>query len=277
MIEFADFLRARGLMPKDLIPDGKIRRCPTETHPHKRNGAYMWAGEWGFSQDWATDLEPVIWQSGNGDTQVDFAAMRKMQATRQRQIDEGYRKAAIKAADIVKRCGMRDHLYLARKGFPDDIVLVDDDGHLVIPMRDAQHYEHILSIQRIADDGEKRFLFGGRTKGAVFFLGHKSPEVWLCEGYATGLSIAVALKMMHRQASVCVCFSAANLAHVSGLVGGRRLIVADNDSSGTGERFAESTGLAWGMPDEVDTDANDLHQTRGIYALAKFIQEIAGK
>jgi phage/plasmid primase-like uncharacterized protein len=49
----------------------------------------------------------------------------------------------------------------------------------------------------------------------VFFIGPiRCSERWLVEGYATGLSVRAALRELHREAQVVVCFSAFNLAHV---------------------------------------------------------------
>jgi putative DNA primase/helicase len=93
------------------------------------------------------------------------------------------------------------------------------DGELLIPMREFRHYAQINSVQRIAADGTKLFLPGGKAKGSVFFIGPLlAQERWLVEGYATGLSVRAALRELHREAQVVVCFSAGNLAHVGRLV-----------------------------------------------------------
>src|SRR3546814_11157496 len=88
-----------------------------------------------------------------------------------------------------------------------------------------------------------------------------SSDVCSSDLYATALSIQAALKRLYRRASVVVCFSASNLAHVAKSLGGR--VVADHDESGTGERAARETGLPWCMPPDVGTDANDMQQARG--------------
>src|SRR3546814_5029532 len=88
-----------------------------------------------------------------------------------------------------------------------------------------------------------------------------SSDVCSSDLYATALSIQAALKRLYHRASVVVCFSASNLAHVAKSLGGR--VVADHDESGTGERAARETGLQWCMPPDVGTDANDMHQARG--------------
>ena len=89
------------------------------------------------------------------------------------------------------------------------------------------------------------------------------------EGYATGLSVAAALKLMYRPAQVVVCFSAGNLGHVAERIGGRRFVVADHDASGTGERVAVASGLPWVMP--KSGDANDLHQSAGLLAVRSML------
>lgn len=275
-MNFAQFAAASGLIVRDIVPDGRIRRCATVDHPRKKNGAYMFNGDWGFVQNWATDPEPQIWQGDQSEAKrVDPARMRELAARRAAEISANQERAARQAEQILSHCELSQHAYLDRKGFPDEMGLVDDEQRLLIPMRDCQNYGRTLSVQRIAVDGEKRFLLGGRTKGAVYSLGNaKAPTAWLCEGYATGLSIRAAMSLMHLQGRVVVCFSAGNLAHVASLLAGRRYVIADHDASGTGADFARTTGLPWGMPAEVNTDANDLHMTKGIYALAGLMQEV---
>lgn len=38
---FRDILTDKGLIPSDIEADGKLHRCPTQTRPHKQNGAYI--------------------------------------------------------------------------------------------------------------------------------------------------------------------------------------------------------------------------------------------
>lgn len=37
---FQDILNDKGLIPSEIMADGKLHRCPTQTKPHKQNGAY---------------------------------------------------------------------------------------------------------------------------------------------------------------------------------------------------------------------------------------------
>jgi hypothetical protein len=104
----------------------------------------------------------------------------------------------------------RDALAWAR-GYAGELVAgLVDGGKLIVPMRSFEHYrERIYSVQMIDADGSKKFLPGGRAKGAVYRIG-TGFDVWLVEGYATALSVHAALESLYRKAEVWVCFSAGN-------------------------------------------------------------------
>ena len=171
--------------------------------------------------------------------------------------------AADKAADLMKRATHTWHPYLVAKGFPEERGFVVDDLFLV-PMRDIET-GRINSVQMIDAHGGKKFLPGGKAKGSVFMLGTGSPT-FLCEGYATALSVRAALRSLYSPARVVVCFSAANLKPVSERTGD--FVVADNDESNAGRLWAERTGLPYWMPPEIG-DANDFHMRHGLRALAE--------
>ena len=167
------------------------------------------------------------------------------------------------------------HPYLISKGFPDQGGLVFENK-LLVPMR---HYgtSKIQSVQTIDSVGNKRYLQGGRAGHAVHKLWNSSypTERWYCEGYATGLSIMAALKSLYRdsQSEVWVCFMASNLPKVVE----RRpnsFVIADHDSSGVGQKYAEQTGLPFWMPPDPDTDANDYMLKYSVQALASRLREV---
>lgn len=268
-MNFLRFAEIHGVLIRDLRSDGRVHRCPTLDKPRHRNGAYRFTGDWGWVQNWAQHAQPVLWRADGAPAEVvkiDLEALRRQERERRE-------KAARTAAEVVARCRYDNHPYLDRKGFKDEQALVDFDGRMVVPMRDVGAYGRVNSVQWISSDGEKKFLPGGAAKGSVFVLGN-GPESWLCEGYATGLSVRAALKTMYRQARVVVCFSAGNLATVADRITGRRFVVADNDASGTGERYAAQTGLPFVMPPDVGMDFNDLHQARGVRAVADIIRRL---
>ena len=222
-----------------------------------------------------------------------------------RREEEGRERAARRAADVASKmlqeAELGPHDYLARKGFPDAQGLVLD-GKLLVPMRSLTGT--LQSLQTIAADGSKKFLPGGKPKGAAYNLG-RSWTRWYVEGYVTGLSVQAALKRMYRQDQVAVCFSAGNLPHVAtppGSIPRAQYVIADHDwwrcpkkecrakwdyeskrcpscgSSGVtepaGEKYAKQTGLPYWMPPEPGTDANDYHQAHGVGALAEELRRM---
>ena len=188
---------------------------------------------------------------------------RKEEAEVQRQVKRA-QLAAATAQIMIDAAEVTEHPYLAAKGFPEQKGLVLRHG-LLLPMRNVRDGA-LQSVQEIDVEGNKRFLPGGKARRAVLRLGYtqRSAETWYCEGYATALSVRDALKMLYRRAAVVVCFSAHNLAQVTS----HGYVVADNDKSDTGEKYAKQTGLPYWMPPEVGDDANDFHQKHGARALA---------
>lgn len=174
-------------------------------------------------------------------------------------------KAAGTARQWMARAIRGAHPYLARKGFEGLQALVYD-GKLLVPMHDLDTGA-LCSIQSVDSDGNKRFLKGGRTSRTGFAMG-VGPDIFLVEGYATGLSVLAAIELLHFHAQVVVCFSAQNMLKMHG-----DFVVADHDVSGTGQKYAERTGLPWWMPPVVG-DANDYHQSAGLQALAKAVSSL---
>lgn len=271
MSDFLSFARAHGVLIRDLWPDGRIHRVPTAEKPRKRNGAYRFDGSWGWVQSWDTMVAPAIWRDAERPFVARRAVPSRAAAEALRLERERAAYAAKIAQEVVATCRFDVHPYLARKGLSDHRALVDVDGRLVVPMRGVEQYGAVQSVQWIGDDGTKRFLPGGAARGAVFRIG-SGADSWLCEGYATGLSVAAALRSMYWPATVVVCFSAGNLAHVASRVRGRRFVMADNDESETGQRTAQATGLPWVMPPAPGSDANDMHAAQGVRALAELMR-----
>lgn len=192
-----------------------------------------------------------------------------------------YRAAAAAAQKVIEQCELKTHFYLNSKGLPDAVALVNDST-LVVPMRNLETNE-IQGMQTIdwipgERRWEKKMAHGMRAKGAVLRLGsQRAKETFLCEGYATGLSIEMALRRLRLQASVLICFSDSNLVYVATLTSGRRFVCADNDPSLAGEKAAKKTGLPWCMSDVVGEDANDLHHRAGLAALCKLVIDVRMK
>jgi len=120
----------------------------------------------------------------------------------------------------------------------------------------------LVGVQLIDPDGNKRFLFGQRTSNAEFIFDNKGPHIF-CEGYATALSIRLALKNLKKRYTIHVCFSAGNMLKVSDGMEGH--IVADNDVSKTGETTAKRIGLPFWISEMIEEDFNDFQKRVGIF------------
>lgn len=291
-MSFLDFAQQHGLQIRRLVADGRIHRCPTVNKPRSDNGAYMIEGDRGWLMDWSQG-DSVIWW--HDPTAKPWTAEQKAAAERKRKEAAQERaRLALKAANdaqrmlseaewlkptagrvvgVMKRVvgAVPGHPYLERKGFPLEPCFVRE-GELLIPMFDCFHYKQPIGLQRIKPDGDKKFLTGQRSKGAVYRMGTgQGSEQWLVEGYATALSLRLALKRLYRNADIYVCFSAGNIGHIAS-VGIGTHVMADNDASKAGEETAAATGLCWTMPAETGMDANDLHVRDGIEAVCKLVQ-----
>lgn len=277
-MNFIDFASANGLILDRLYPSEKINRCPTKEHPRSKNGAWYWNGQRGFVQAWDGDCE-VKWFGTELRTWTEQEKRDWIKAKRVEDFarDEKYRLASVKAQQMINQATLDEHNYLHFKGFGLERGFVLD-GVLLIPMRALDG--SLVGLQQIkwieADRKyEKKMLAGMKAKGAVFQIGSKAAsETFLCEGYATGLSIAQALRSIGSRGSVMVCFSDSNLVHVAKQIKGRAFVVADNDQSGAGQRAAEATGLPWCMSQTTGNDANDDHMQSGILTVSKMLMEV---
>lgn len=273
---FDAFCRAHGLVIRDGIEAGRWVRVPTTDHPRSDNGAYKYLGEVGWAQNWATMPEPATWRPEAHEVQkVDVERIRREAERHQRKVVEGWRRAAEQASQLIASARPEEHNYLHIKGLGDQLGLVCADGRLLVPMR---HWRNngLMGAQLIGWDGEqrrydKRMLPGMRAKGAVFRIGSiQAPRTWLVEGYATGLSLAAAVRgLMKLRDNVLVCFSAGNLTHVARELGGNLIAFADNDRSGAGEAAARAAGIQFVMSPEAGEDANDLHRRAGLFEVAR--------
>lgn len=280
MSNFVTFARAHGVEIFDLYPSEKIRRCGTVDHPRSKNGAYFWDGERGFVWNWAAEAKAQWFQDDNAKpwTEADKAAWRaKRHAAAAQQSDDQHR-AALRAAEMIRGSKPGPHNYLHIKGFPDAQGLVLADGALLIPMRNLNTNEiqgaQLIRFITAECRYEKKMIPGMKAKGAVFRLGDKTaPETFLVEGYATGLSVLAALRSVGLRASVLVCFSAGNMAHIAPMVKGKCFVFADHDESQAGEKAAVQTNLPYCMSPELG-DANDLHMSAGLIAVCAQIMAV---
>lgn len=280
MIDFITFAHVCGVLITKLDDSGRIRRCGTVEHPRSTNGAYMWDGRRGFCFAWDGDAEPKWFNDPHAAPWSDEEkrAFATKQELERRQKVERYRRTAHHAGELLKTARLDEHNYFKFKGLPLARGLVLPDGGLFVPMRSLTG--ELQGAQVIRWDYEnrrydKKMLSGMRAKGAVMRIGPpRANETILCEGYATGLSIEMAIRQMRLTTSVLICFSDSNMAFVAPSVTGRKFVFADNDLSGAGERAAKQTGLPYCMSGEVGEDANDMHVRSGLMTVCKKLIDV---
>jgi len=253
-MNFEAFAQAHGLIIKRLISD-KWVRCATVDHPHKLNGSYKFSGDVAFLQNWAIHEKPVMWKT---DTPYKRDLNKEMAQAQQANKErlEAHRRAANKAAFILKSCSKESHTYLVKKGFAEEKGWVWNNL-LIVPMRTIEG--NLVGCQMIDKDGTKKFLKGQMTKGVMATFDNKGAHI-VTEGYATALSVRRALKAVQTRYTIHVTFSAANLVTVAGMFPDC-VVVGDRDI--TGIKVAQQTGRpAWFS--EVDgEDFNDAELRMG--------------
>jgi putative DNA primase/helicase len=280
MSDFIAFAHAHGVLIGDLYAGDRIRRCPTDQNPRKKNGAWFWDGERGFCFAWDGEAKAQWYHDPAAKpwTAEEKAAWQEKRRAMDVEHKRGQERVALRAQELMRTSTPGAHNYLAMKGFPKAQGLVLEDGALLVPMRNVltNAVQGAQLIRWIEEDRkyEKKMLPGMKAKGAVLRLGNHTRETLLVEGYATGLSVEAAARSVGLNAAVLVTFSDFNLVHVAPMVKGHALIYADNDKSGAGERAAKETGLPYCMSDTEGHDANDDHQHLGLMAVCKKLMEV---
>ena len=280
-MSFIDFARAHGvdIDPSKLYASERIKRTGTIAKPRSTNGAYFWDGQRGWIFDWSGEAKVQWYQDPNAKPWTD---QDKLEWKRRRELDQQRKhqdaqKAVERAMELLKHAKRMTHSYLEMKGLPEEMGLVLED-RLMVPMRNVVTND-LQGLQTIWWDElerkyQKKMIFGMRAKNAVMWMGPRNQGAWLCEGYATGLSLMKALRSIGNSDAVVICFSAHNMKSVAEKLQGRVKIFADHDESGVGEETAKDIGAPYTMADEVGWDANDLHKKKGLFAVVSKIMAI---
>jgi phage/plasmid primase-like uncharacterized protein len=127
------------------------------------------------------------------------------------------------------------HPYLERKVVQAHGTRINEFGRLRVPMYAPEG--GLVNLQFIDNDGRKWFLKGGRAKGCFSRILGNGELIVVCEGFATGASIAEAT-----DARVGVAFSTGNLAEVATMI--RREL---NNTESYIWRVHEETAAASGL------------------------------
>lgn len=273
-LQLADAMRREGIDPPDTIRlDGKLHRFNTG----KRQDKSAWYiafgdgipagrfGDWraGIEKTWRAKME----RSFTPAEEMAFTRrMAEAKATRDAEL-ERTRETASTVVDKIWSDGMAaspDHPYLARKGIGVHCARVTGDGRLMVPLYSPDGT--ISSLQYISDDGTKIYHPGGATGGKFWSIGTDDTVIYIAEGFATAATVH---EETGRMCVVAYCASnlVPTLAAMRDIYGKSKpiIIVADNDVSGVGQRYAEQAAAKYGarvivspLPSGADRgDVND--------------------
>ena len=299
--EFEQAMQAVGLVldKRGVIDDGKAHPCQcAHDKGSKKSGRYYLhsdgiangafgcyhESENGLTHKWQSEHTPPL---SEAERKAYAQKMAQAEAERAQQTanDQAQAKAAVQAIWDKAKDASTANAYVTRKGIhPLGCKVFGDADTLIVPIYDGKPaIENLCNAQFIQADGTKRFKTGGKKKGCYCAIGNPESRVAvLCEGFATGASIAQATGYY-----VLVAFDAGNLLPVAERIKAalpmdwRLIIAGDNDAYGeanTGADKARACAHAVGaecvLPDftgceitHAPTDFNDLHQLAGLEAV----------
>lgn len=293
---FRDAIAEAGLpAPDDIIADGRIHRFSTD--PKRKSDTAGWyvlhldavpAGAFG---DWRTGTWIKWAQRRKNMTNEERRALKEriqeIERLRMMELRQQLAAAKTRASALWENATLatEDHPYLRAKGIKPHGARVDRDGTLLIAARDASR--EIVGVQRILDDGTKRWMKGSMPAGAWFGIGRPGDVILVCEGFATGATLHEATGL-----PVAVAFTCGNLAAVAKAIREQHpeatiLLCADDDHRTPGNpgvkharAAAKSVSASIAVPDfglarpDDATDFNDLARLRGIEAVRAQIDAV---
>jgi phage/plasmid primase-like uncharacterized protein len=260
--------------PNEIILDGQLRRFRPDPKKHDRSGWYVGHADgictmiWG---DWRQGIEQTIKATINRPYTVadEMAHVARVAAAKAARDLERKKQNEVAANTVDKiwsegAAASPEHPYLKRKGIQPHGAKITGDGRLMVPLFDSDGV--LASLQYIDAEGGKLYHPGGSVGGKFCIIGTLDvPGVlYVAEGFATAATI-------HEVSGrpVIVAYSASNLVPVTGTmreIHGQAqdiVIMADNDASGVGQKYAEQACAKYGarmvMP-SIQGDANDYAQ-----------------
>lgn len=207
---------AYGFLPFVPVPDGCIHRfhVPGDKAGSLAGWYVLYGGDissgafgsWkqGGSRTWHS-RQPV------NAIEHEQLCLRTQQARQQREAAQlqSHQEASAYASKLwhTACAASSEHPYLQAKGLQPHC-LRQLNGLLLVPL----FFDGTLvNLQRIHEDGTKRFLSGGKVKGACSYLGIATPGefLYVCEGWATGATLHE-----NTGAAVACAMNAGNLLEV---------------------------------------------------------------
>jgi len=264
--------------PDDIYLDGAIHRFRSGTKGSAKTGDKSgWyvafsdgipAGRFGcwrmgFESPWRADVGR---QFSPAEEMAHVRRMAEAKALRDAALEKQHEVAESTVATIWSQASAAsaEHPYLKRKGVQPHGARITGDGRLMLPLFGQDGT--LCSLQYIDVDGGKLYHPGGQTGEKFWMVGTMDDPgtLYVAEGFATAATIHEATGR-----PCVVSYSASNLVPVTGnlreMYGSTQdlVIVADNDKSGVGQRYAEQAcakfGARMAMP-PIEGDANDYAQ-----------------
>lgn len=298
MQDALEAMKAHGYEPTTLILDGFIHRFPFDGSKDAGwYGGTIFTGDRGESViamgygDWKNMANKFRFVSGNLSSKDRDKAERFFAKLKTRKADElavVHEETAKKAAEYYSGASERgESAYVKRKQL-DGLYGARIYGDMLqVPLRDIDG--KLWGLQRIWPDGNKGFMKGAKVRGSFHTIGtiEEGAVVWVCEGFATGVSIHMATGQ-----AVAVAFFASNLETVAvSLV--RKFdsldlrIAGDDDrfsaAGNTGRTAATKAGDAscasvffpkFPTEESKGTDFNDVHVELGLETLREQLADV---
>jgi putative DNA primase/helicase len=271
-----------GIIPArthDIIQSDRFRRIAAEgDRGGKRSISYWLKIErdfaYGYAKDFKSGLE-IRFNSAATDENMTKADIARVKAIMKARKVEDDIRIAERHAKIAQRAKQKWALaqqsgttpYLKAKNIPlASARIYGSAGALFIPSYEFNRDKlEMISWQIIRANGDKEFPFGG--KKGFHLIGQIDPTkpIIICEGWATGVSIATAL-----QRGVVVAFDAGNLLPTAKAIRSTYkatpiIIAADNDRPPhhTGQKYANKVQKSVPdatiiLPPNEGQDFNDL-------------------
>jgi putative DNA primase/helicase len=295
---FKDSIRAAGLIPPEqIIADGRIKRFSSSGKRGDEAGWYVCFndgipagcfGDWrtGESTTWRADIGRILTPNEEQQHKNRIEQIRLEREIEQKKIKKTAKEKALSIWTNSESC--IDHPYLTNKNIKSHGVRITK-GCLVIPLLEKGE---LHSLQFINQDGNKKFLSGGRIKGCYHQIGDfTNPEkICIAEGLATAATIHEATNY-----PVIIAFNAGNLLPVARTIHAEYpsidlYICGDTDRSGVGQKKAEECadavdGVAIFPPfteeelsiDTTPSDWNDYQNLHGINSVSKVISDMVNQ
>ncbi len=283
----------------DFVIGGEFNRFKFGNGKNENGYCQVWDNVNNFHAqygDWKTG-KIYRWNSNSG---------KPLSPTQTKQIKQGQQKQADNRAKDQEQAGIKANeiyakaqqstvfnAYLKSKGFDqyqglEHPARQDDKGNLIIPLSSIDG--QIKSLQTIYANGNKRLFKGGLKKGTFCVLGDLSTlhkNVYVCEGYATALSVYLAFK---QKRAVVFAIDCGNLFPVFAALKSKYkskqfINCADNDHTKNenagikqAKTIKEKLGIPFVYPDFINgtdgTDFDDQRQEKGLEAVKERLLSI---